>query len=391
MFNPDLVALRAPLDPNLIDLGYGYPDPNLLPVEALKRASAAALQRYGSDMLSYGANAGPVPLLEWLRARLGACDGRAPELNEIMTTSGNSGALDQLLTLFTQPGDVVLVESPTYYLAIRILRDHPLDLIPVPTDEEGLRLDALTEALGQLRREGKCARALYLVPTFGNPTGVSLSDERRKALIDMAAREGLMIVEDDVYRELAYDTPAPPSLWSMDAADARHGVVFRLGSFSKTLGPGLRLGWLTASREVIQRIVDCGLLDSGGGNNHFTACVVTALCEDGEYEAQVNKLRTAYRARRDALLAALARHMPDGCEWHTPGGGFFVWVKMPDGVRSSQLRERAEAHGMSLVPGTRFYLDGNGEDHVRLSFTLYPPGALDEATRRLGDVLATYV
>jgi DNA-binding transcriptional MocR family regulator len=383
MFDPSLVALRGPLDPNLIDLGYGYPDPALLPVEAMQRASAEALRRFGSNMLSYGANAGPTPLLDWLRVRLGGYDGRTPAPDEVMTTPGNSGALDQLLTLFTQPGDVILVESPTYHLAIRVMRDRPLELATVAADEGGLRPDALDEAISRCMHNGKCARALYCVPTFNNPTGASLDLARRKAIVDIAARAGILIFEDDVYRELTYDAPAPPSLWSLD----ERGVVLRMGSFSKTLATGLRVGWLTAHRDHIQRIVDGGLLDSGGGHNHFAACVVAALCESGEYETQVDKLRAAYRERRDALLDALQAHLPAGCVVRRPGGGFFVWIELPDGTNTARLLLTAEAHGMSFLPGSRFFLDGGGEDALRLCFTLYAPEALAAAASRLGNAL----
>lgn len=376
-------TLQIALTPGTIDLAWGHPATDLLPVAAMQRASVAAIQHFGTDALTYGYPAGPGPLLAWLSQRIGQREGRTPAADEIMITGGNSLGLDQLLMLCTAPSDIVLVESPTYHLAVRIMRDHPLQLVPVPADGEGLQVDAVAETVRHLRREGKRARLLYTVPTFHNPTGVSLSAARRQALIALAEREELLIVEDDVYRELAYDNPPPPSLWSQ----APTGVVARLGSFSKSLAPGLRLGWLTASRAIIKRIADGGLLDSGGGINHFTALVVSQLCESGDYDAGVARFCAAYRARRDALIGALAQALPANCAWYTPGGGFFAWVLLPDNIKSSELLPQAEAAGVSFIPGKKFHLAGGGENALRLAFSYYSPEKLAEAGQILGQVL----
>jgi DNA-binding transcriptional MocR family regulator len=349
----------------------------------MQRAAAAALARYGGEALTYGYMAGPGPLVEWLRARIGAQEGRTPALDEILITAGNSQALDQILTFHTQPGDIVLVESPTYHLAVRILRDHPVNLVAVPMDQDGINVDTLAEALGRLRRQGKPARLLYTIPTFHNPTGVCLSLARRRALVELAEAEQLLVVEDDVYRELAYDAPAPLSLWSL----ASPGIVLRMGSFSKSLAPGVRLGWLTGGSEAILRIADGGLLDSGGGINHFTALVVAELCASGDFDAQVETLRTAYRARRDALLAAFAKYLPAGCTWQTPGGGFFAWMQLPVEMNSRHLLRRAEAAGVAFIPGETFHPDGGGGRTLRIAFSLYPPEVLVEGMRRLGRVI----
>ncbi len=379
-----LPILQLVRRPGIIDLGWGHPDPALLPVEAVRRAFEAALRRYGADVLNYGYAAGAGPLREWLRDRIGRQEGRRPAPDEVVITGGISAGLDLLLTLSTSPGDVVLVESPTYHLAIRILRDHPLELLAVPADEQGLGVDALAETLGGLKRTGRRPRALYTVPTFNNPTGASLGDERRRALVELAASERLLVIEDDAYRELAYGGPPPPSLWSL----APPGVVARLGSFSKPLAPGLRLGWLTAGSEIGARVADCGVLDSGGGVNHATAMAVAQLCQAGDFDEQVLRLRAAYGERRDALVAALRHQLPEGCAVSEPGGGFFVWVTLPPAMDSEALLPAAEAAGVSYVPGCRFYLDGDGRPSVRLSVSLYPPTDLEEGARRLASAVA---
>jgi 2-aminoadipate transaminase len=366
--------------PGIIELTWGHPDPALLPVAALRRAGAAALDQYGSDAMQYGHPAGPGPLLDWLAERIGRQEGRAPALDEIMATGGISLGLDVLLTSLMVPGDTVLVESPTYHLAVRILRDHGLNLVPIPSDQDGLRVDALEQTLARLNAAGAAPKALYLVATFNNPTGRSLAPNRRRALVDLAAAAGLLIIEDDVYRELAYDDVAPASLWSLAAP----GVVARLGSFSKSLGPGLRLGWMTGGRALVDRIINGGLLDSGGGINHYTGLVVAALCAAGDYDTNLLALRASYRARRDTLVTALRAHLPAGYTVRVPGGGFFVWVDLPSGVDSRALKAHAEAAGMSFIPGTSFHTDGGGQAGLRLALSLYPPEALAEAARRLG-------
>jgi len=376
---PSAQILQLNIRPNIIELTWGHPASDLLPVGALRRAGVAALDQFGSDAMQYGHPAGPGPLLEWLAERIGRMEGRTPAMEEIMTTGGISLGLDQLLNRVAVLGDTVLVESPTYHLAVRILRDHQLNLVPVPTDADGLCVDELAQILARLKTAGVPPRALYLVATFNNPTGRSLAQDRRLALVKLAEAEGLLIIEDDVYRELAYDGPAPASLWSLAAP----GVVARLGSFSKSLGPGLRLGWMTGGAPLVQSIVDSGLLDSGGGNNHYTALVVAALCAAGDYDAHLLTLRASYRARREALVSALQQHLP-AAQVRAPKGGFFVWVELPADTSSRDLLPYAEAAGMSFIPGSNFCLDGGGQNSLRLALSLYPPAEMAEAARRLG-------
>lgn len=373
--------------PGILDLGWGHPDPAVLPVAALQRATAAVLARYGADALAYGAERGPGPLIAWICARLAHTDVRAPDPTDVVITAGASHALDLLCTICTSPGDTALVESPTYHLAVRILRDHPLNLVVVPSDASGIDVDALEMLLARMARRSQRARLLYFVPTHHNPTGVCLSLERRKALAALAAQYGVLLVEDDVYRELSYDDPAPPSVWSM----APPGTVARIGSFSKSLAPGLRLGYLTADSSLAQRLIGSGLLDSGGGLNPFVALTVAEVCESGDFDATVAHLRSTYRARRDALAGGLREHLPPECRFAVPGGGFFQWVELPEGVDAGELLPRAEQTGVSYLPGSRFYLDAPHRNTLRLAFSLYAPHHLVEAARRLGAAIATVV
>lgn len=367
--------------PGIIDLAWGHPDPDLVPVDAIRTAAARAMDRYGSDALAYGRSAGPGPLIEAIRKRLGETDARTPAGDEVLITGGSSPALDQVATLMADPGDVVLVESPTYHLAISIFRDHPLKLIPVPADADGLQIDALTRAIHGIRQAGDRPRLLYTVPTHNNPTGLSMATDRRADVVALAASEGIVIVEDDAYRELSYDGPPPPSLWSLSQ---QPGTVVRLGTFAKSIAPGLRVGFLTADAATVSRFADGGLLDSGGGANHFTGLVVAEYIEAGDYARQVSTFQDAYRERRDSVLAALAATMPPGAAWTRPNGGYFIWVTLPSTIDASRLFPIAEANGTSFVPGSPFFLDGAGAGRsIRLAFSRYPPAKLEEAVGRL--------
>lgn len=363
-----------------VELSWGQPDPDLLPVDEMRRATEAALAEFGPSLLAYGAAEGPWPLLEWIHDRARTTEGLETSLDEIVGTAGNSDALDQICTLFTQPGDIALVESPTYHLALRIMRDHHLDLQPIPLDAHGLQVDVLESRLDELARAGRTPRLLYTIPTFHNPAGISLDAGRRRALVDLAVRHDILIVEDDVYRELAFDAPAPSSLFSL----APRGRVMRLGSFAKSLAPGLRLGWITCSAADAHRIADSGLRDSGGSTNFYTGMVVSALCRAGHFDRHVQRLRTEYASRRDVLTEALSAHLPPGCSFAQPEGGFFVWVQLPDTVDTATLAPHAERHKVTFVPGDPFCIDGRGTHAVRLAFSLLKPAELVDGARRLG-------
>jgi len=373
--------------PGIVEFTWGHPDLGLFPAEGLARAAALTLARADRAPLCYGAVQGPGCLIEQLCTWLGQREGRAIPQERMFIVGGLSQGLDLLCTLYTRPGDAILVDSPTYHLALRVFRDHGLELIPVTGDADGLRPDALADALKDLRSEQRQrrprrrARFLYLVPNFGNPTGATIPLARRGAIAALVQEADLTILEDDVYRHLWFDAPPPP------LSDLVPERVIRLGSFSKLLAPGLRVGWLHAPAEVVRRCADSGLLDSGGGVSHFAAHVVAAFMELGLFDAHVELLRAAYRERRDLFCAALARYLPDGCEWQVPGGGFFVWVRLPEGVDAAALLPQAEASGVSYVPGTRFCADGRGRSHIRLAFTLLSPEELEEGAKRLGAVL----
>lgn len=368
--------------PGVAELSWGHPDLALFPTEGLARAADLVLSRDGRGALSYGADQGPGCLIRELCTWLGQREAHAPTPDQIFIAGGLSQGLDLLCTLYAAPGDVILVEAPTYHLALRVFRDHRLALVPVACDEDGLLPDALAEALAGLRRQGRQPRFLYTVPTFGNPSTATLPLARREAVVALAQAAGVTILEDDVYRHLWFDAPPPPPL-----SDLAPDAVIRLGSFSKLLAPGLRVGWLLAPPEVVHTCAHSGLMDSGGGIAHFTGHVVAAFMELGLFDPFVARLRAEYKARRDLFCAALARHLPEDVQWRAPGGGFFVWPRLPEGMDSTALLAQAEAAGVSYVPGPRFFPGGGGERYMRLAFSMLAPEELEEGAQRLGRVL----
>jgi DNA-binding transcriptional MocR family regulator len=369
-----------------VEFAFGEPDPALLPVGLVREAAVEALGTGGAAALAYGSSPGPAALRAAIAARTSAREGLGLTADDILVSGGNSQALGQVMTLLTEPGDVVFVECPTYNLALGIIADHPVEVRGVPMDVEGLQVDALAALVREARAGGRRPRLLYTIPTFHNPSGMSLSGPRRAALLQLACREDLILVEDDVYRELAYDGEAPPALRALDP----EAPVVRLGSFSKSLAPGLRLGWFDAPPALRRRLAADGVLESGGCVSQFPAHVVAALLEGGAYDTHIGELRRAYGARRDGLAATLTEVLPRGCSFSTPAGGFFVWLTLPEGLRSSELLEAAEGRRVGFAPGRRFRTDGEDRD-LRLAFSLYDEASLSEGARRLAAAVAEAV
>ena len=384
---PFCVEPQAEMRPGMIELRWGDPDPALLPVEAVAAAARRALEQMGPAALNYGVNEGPGVLRAALRQRIAAHEGVEPAADELAITAGNSAALNQLLALLVRPDDVVLVEDPSYSLALRMARDLSIELAGVPFDAGGLVVEALPALVRDLRRRGKRPRLLYTIPTFHNPTGICLAPERRTRLLEIAAAEDMLVVEDDVYRELAYAGAAPPSLWSLARQiPAASGQVLRLGTFSKTLAPGLRCGWLTASSELTLRFAHSGVFDSGGCPSQFTACLIASMLLDGGYDQNVARVRSAYAQRCLAVNEALERELPSGCEVTRPRGGYFTWVRLPEGLSAAAVLPLAEERGVSFVGGPRFSVGGD-ERGIRLGFSMYPPQTLRRGVSLLAEAI----
>lgn len=365
---------------------YGHVDPTLFPIEQMQAAADEALLKFGRLALNYGAERGCRHLLAYLQEKL-ARDERLEIHDEcLMLTVGASGGLDTICRLYTKPGDTVLVEAPSYHEALMIIRDYPVHVASIPIDDHGLIVQRMRERVNELSVQGARFPILYTIPTFQNPSGVTLSARRRAALLELARRHGIKIVEDDVYRDLAFEMPPPRSLYAMDQSDDGRTVI-RLGSFSKILAPGLRLGWLAASKDDIRRLSASGLTTSGGGANPFVAFVTAVFCRHGWLEPHIARLVEVYQRRRDVMLAALETTMPEGVRWTRPGGGFFVWLTLPEHLMSKEVLAEAHRHSITFLTGETFFAEGGGEHHIRLPFSYIAPREMEQGIEVLAQII----
>ncbi|UCC64749.1 MAG: PLP-dependent aminotransferase family protein [Anaerolineae bacterium] len=370
--------------PGTISLIFGHPDATTLPVDDLRAAAEAMFRSSQARLaLQYGPEQGSPALIDYLVGKLNREEGLDLSSGNLMIVPGSTCAVDMIARLYAGRDGVVLVEAPTYHDALQVLRDHGADLRPVPVGDDGLVVEALVAQLKRLRREGKPPLLLYTIPNFQNPSGVTLATARREALLDLAQEHGFLIVEDDVYGDLAFEGEVPPSFYALAGGQG----VLRIGSFSKILAAGLRLGWLIAAPEHIHRFTHCGVLQMGGGANPFVARVVAEYCRAGYLEPHIAQLRQVYRHRRDVTLTALEHHMPEGVTWTRPRGGFFVWLTLPEGMDAGRLREAARQQGVLFVPGAGFFAGGGGERNLRLAFSFVPPDEIEKAVGILGQAI----
>jgi DNA-binding transcriptional MocR family regulator len=378
-----LAAVQAAGPPGTISFVYGLPDPATFPVEELRRAADLVLCERAELALQYGPEQGYGPLIDYLREKTARQEGLTLERPQIMLSGGSAQALDHVCTMLTRPGDIVLVEAPTYHETIQLFRDHGLCPKQIPTDKDGLVVEHLVELLESLTQRGEQARLLYLIPSFQNPSGITLSANRRQPVLDLAERHNLLIVEDDVYRDLAYGEHVPPSLFALD--NGRR--VLRIGSFSKILAPGVRMGWLMGPPGLVKRLIDSGLRCMSGGVNPLMANILAVFCQHGLLAPHIDHLREVYRERRDAMLDALTTHMPQSVEWTRPGGGFFVWLTLPEPVRAAVVAAQAKEARLLVPVGDPFFAQAPTGQHLRLAFSYVTPTKIREGIETLGRVI----
>jgi 2-aminoadipate transaminase len=374
---PVLRAAAGP--PDVLSLAFGMPDPALFPAAGLAEAAREALADLPAYAvaLQYGPVLGNPALLAELARKLAAEEGRPVAPGTLHVTNGSSQAIALVVQALANPGDVALCEAPTFLGTIRHVQFHGVRIEPVPLDDAGLDVDALEGAIRRLEAAGTRPRFIYTIPTFNNPAGVTMPLARRRALLDLAARHGVPVIEDDAYHDLRYEGEAVPTLHALD----REGLVIRLGTFSKTVAPGVRLGFVLAEPPVIERLL---AFKGDGSTNGLASLVVATFMRRGGLAAHIETLRAAYRARRDAMYAALAREMPEGVTWTRTEGGFFLWLTLPPRTDMARVHARAAEERVAALPGTECFPDGRGTHHLRLAFSLLPPERLAEAVRRLG-------
>lgn len=363
----------------MIDLGIGQPSPWLLPAEAIAKAAADCAGLPGRMLLAYGPEQGDGRFRAALAQFLTTTYAMPVDPDRLFVTNGASQAIDLICTLFSQAGDTVFVEEPTYFLALKIFADHRLKVVPLPMDADGLVVEALEEALGREK-----PAFLYTIPTYHNPTSACLCASRRERLATLARRSDLLVVADEVYHALSYTAAPPPPL----ARFCAEGRFISIGSFSKILAPGLRLGWLQAAPALIARFTGCGLLDSGGGLNPFAAGVVRSALELGLVNAHLEQLKATYAGRMSAMCAALRERLPPGVAFTQPQGGFFIWVELPEGTDTQGLLPGARRENVEFMPGARFSGRQALKNCLRLSFAFYDTPELVQGVERLARVLA---
>jgi len=353
-----------------ISFARGVPAPECLPVEELADCAKAALERDGTAVLLYGPGGGYGPLREWLASRHGV------EPSRVVVTSGSLQGFVFLAERLVQPGTRVLVEAPTYDRPIKVLRRLGAEIVGIPMDDDGLDPEAVEQTL----RGGEKPAFLYTIATFQNPSGRTLSEERRRRVAELAREHDLLVLEDDPYGLVRYDGEPLPTIFELEGGER----VAYASSFSKTIAPGVRVGYFVLPAPLAKEI-EAHAVSTYISPPYLTQATVHEFVRRGNFAPNLERVNGLLKARRDAMLDALERHMPDGAEWSRPHGGYFVWLDLP--VDTPALAE-AEAAGVTFVPGTDFFADGSGTRSMRLAFSFVSPEEIGEGVERLAALLA---
>ena len=366
----------------IISFAGGLPDPSTFPVAELKAITTQVLEREPHLALQYGPTEGDARLRDEL-VRWMAKDGIRATRDNVLVTIGSQQGLDIVGRVFLDPGDVIVVERPSYMAALQVFRMYRAEIIGVAQDDDGMRMDLLEDTLAGLAAKGRHPKIIYVVPDFQNPSGVTMSEPRRRRLLALAREYRTLIVEDNPYRELRFEGAAPPPVVALD----EDGRVIYLSTFSKTLCPGMRIAWVAAREEFIQRFVT-----AKQGMDlccpAFTQAIAAEFCASGAIYARVPAIAALYRRKRDVMLGALEREMPPGVSWTHPHGGLFLWLRLPEGMDTEQLlRPAIEEEGVAYVVGSGFHADGGGKNTMRLNFSYPSEADIEEGIRRLANLV----
>jgi 2-aminoadipate transaminase len=379
----DLMAVTA--RPEVISLAGGLPDTSTFPAEDF----AALMTRVAVDASARALQYGPTEGLDEAKeciVQVMAAEGMHVEPDDLLVTTGGQQVIDLVCKTLLDPGDVVIAEAPTYPGAVPVFSSYQADVVQIPMDDDGMRIDELEAALARLDSEGRVPKFVYTVPSFQNPAGVTLSLERRRALVKIAAERELLVLEDNPYGLLRYEGDPLPTLYSLDGGE----YVIYLGTFSKILSPGIRIGWSAAPRPVLDKLVfGKGAVDlcSAPLSQHF----ISVYFAERDWRRYVHSQIELYRRRRDTMLDALAEHFPREATWTRPQGGLFIWATLPDYIDTTDLLARALRDNVAFVPGRAAYLDGRGGSSMRLNFSGVSDDDIQEGVRRIGKVVREQV
>ena len=365
--------------PEVVSLAGGMPFVAGLPPELIAGAFERMMATQGPLALQYSSGQG-IPALREQILEVMALEGIRASVDDVVVTTGSQHALELVTKLFINPGDVVLAEGPSYVTAMVVFNSFQADINHVPMDEHGLIPEALRQAISRLKAAGKTIKFLYTIPSFSNPAGVTLTWERRLEILEICRASDILVLEDNPYGLLYFDSAPPQAMRSVD----EDGVVY-LGTFSKTLAPGFRVGWALAPHAIREKLIlanEAAVLSPSS----FSQLMISEYLATADWKGQINTFRDIYRDRRDAMLAALAEYLPQ-LSWTVPTGGFYVWVTLPDHMDSKAMLPRAVKELVAYTPGTAFYADGNGRNNMRLSFCYPTPDFIREGIRRLSVVI----
>jgi 2-aminoadipate transaminase len=379
----DLMAVTA--RPEVISLAGGLPDTSTFPPDTF----AAVAQRIARESCAKALQYGPTEGLDETKACIAevmAAENMRVDHEDLIVTTGGQQVIDLVTKALIDPGDVVIAEGPTYPGAVPVFSSYEAEVVQVDMDSEGMRIDLLEETLERLERDGRRPKFIYTVPSFQNPAGVTMSQARRRRLVEVAHERELLVLEDNPYGLLRYEGEAPTPLLSLDG-----GVyVMYLGTFSKILSPGIRLGWVVAPPPVLEKI-NLGKQAADLCTSTLSQLMVQAYFEESRWRDYVESLTEIYRARRDTMLDALAEHFPRQAEWTRPAGGLFIWATLPDFIDTTDLLARALRENVAFVPGEAAFLDGRGRNAMRLNFSGSNEDAIREGIRRIGEVVTEQV
>ena len=357
-----------------INFGIGQPSADLLPVDLVRQASRSFFESAQPFELNYGVTQGDERFLDSLAGFLTKSYGAPTSSSELFVTGGNSQALDMVSAVFANPGDTVFVEEPSYFLAFQIFRNHGLNIVGIPVDDDGLSVEALEQEL----KSHKPA-FLYTIPSYHNPGGQCTTQERRRRIVELAEEHDFLVVADEVYQLLAYYDAPPPAYGTMSASQR----VLSLGSFSKILAPGLRLGWIQTSEHLRGQLKSHGFVNSGGSINHISSLIVRQAIDNGSLESHIQTLQQRYRSRVEAMDEALHEHFDGIAEWTRPNGGYFFWLTFDESVDTAPLREKAREVQAGFQGGAVFSSQGQLSNCLRLSFAHYGEADIREGIARL--------